>query len=44
MTIAKAYLQAYPEVTLEFIAANTHNDLLGSRIDVALGEVGNIHS
>lgn len=36
MRLAEAYLNAYPDVQLEFVAAHTHEDLRDKRIDVAL--------
>jgi len=36
MLLARAYREAYPQVTLEFVGTGTHDDLLGHGIDVAL--------
>ncbi len=41
MLLASAMLERHPEVSLEFIATPTHDDLLGNRLDIALraGEI-----
>ena len=36
IVLAKAYLETYPDVELEFIGAHTHDDLLSNNIDIAL--------